>query len=217
MKDQWIEWLQAKQRHFFYGVTIIVACFFVAFQAFGKFYKGRPHSYLTVNQAFESWMSQDGAFEKLEEELTKHPEMASKFGARIAHELLAKGQVEMAEPFAQGVFNRVFKQTPEHTAFSEGSLLIQKGEFTQALQQSVALSERLDQSSLLYGFNLVRIASLFRALNDADQELAALEDLEGYIESHEKEANLLTRCFQEGSLTLSDYISERKSFFDQKN
>lgn len=215
MRDQWIEWLQGKQRHFFYGVTIIVACFFVTFQAFGKFYKGRPHSYLTVNQAFESWMSQEGAFEKLNDELAKHPEMAAKFGARIAHELLAKGQVEKAEPFVQNVFDRIFKQTPEHTSFSEGSILIQKGEFRQALQQSMALKERLSQNSLLYGFNLVRIASLCRALNIQDEEFAALEDLEGYLKTHGESAHLLSHCFQEGSLTLHTYIHHRKSSFQR--
>lgn len=216
MRDQWIEWLQDKQRHFFYGVTIVLASLFVAFQAFGKFHKPATSNYLLVNQAFEKWMYQGEAFEKLEAALHKNPELETKFGALIADKFLAQNDTDKAQSFADNVFKRVLNQTPEHTAFAQGSLLIQNGNLREALTSSLTLKADLDQDSLLYGFNLVRIASLTRALHSEGQEQSALEELETYMETHDKATTVLTECFHEGDLTLTDYITHRKASAPEK-
>ena len=77
---------------------------------------------------------------------------------------------------------------------------------------AITIKGQLEQSSLLYGFNLIRIASLSRALKTSDQEIAALEELETYMRDNKQESSILIKCFQEGSLTLADYISHRKAF-----
>ena len=211
MRDQWIEWLQEKQRHFFYGVILVVATFFLAFQLFGKFHKPARNHYFTADQAFEKWMHQGEAFEKLEIALSHHPELETKFGALIADKFIGQNEGDKAQPFAQNVFSRVLKQTPEHTAFAEGSLLIAKGNFRDALSRSISLKDRLGENTLLYGFNLVRIASLYRALELRDQEIASLEDLERFMQRNISIKEILNECFCEGELTLVDYISQRKS------
>ena len=211
MKDQWIEWLQERQRNFFYGIVIVIATFFVAFQLFGKFHKPRETQYLVANQAFEKWIAQGEAFDKLESALQTHPELETKFGAMIADKYIAQNEGEKAEPYAENVFKRVFRQTPEHTAFADGSLQIAKGNLREALTQAVVLKEHMGKDSLLYGFNLMRIASLYRALAVQGQELAALEELEHYMKENEKGASILSECFSdEGGTTLFDYIEERK-------
>lgn len=210
MKDQWIDWLQDKQRHFFYGVMIVVATLFIAFQLFGKFHQPRAKGYLSANQAYEKWIAQDEAFEKLEQAIKSQPELAAKFGALIADRFIGSNRGEKAEPFAQDVFQRVLKHTPEHTAFAEVSLLISKGKFQEALQQALALKGQLPHNSILYGFNLIRIASLYRALDLHEQEVVALEELEQYLKNGGETAQVLSDCFQEGNTTLTDYISQRK-------
>ncbi|MDN3506133.1 MAG: hypothetical protein P0S96_02785 [Simkaniaceae bacterium] len=216
MKDQWIDWLQDKQRHFFYGIIITLASLFIAFQAFGKFHKPATSNYLFVNQAFEKWMYQDEAFEKLETALHQNPELETKFGALIADKFLVQKSPDQAQPFADNVFQRVLNQTPEHTAFAQNSLLIEKGKLPEALTSSLALKTNLDPNTLLYGFNLVRIASLSRALDSSPQEQSALTELETYLHTNAKATTILTECFHEGNLTLTDYITHRKTSAPEK-
>ncbi|NGX39804.1 MAG: hypothetical protein KR126chlam1_01137 [Chlamydiae bacterium] len=211
MRDQWIDWLQDKQRHFFYGVILVIAVFFVAFQIAGKFHKGPTSNFFAANQVFEKWLLQKEPFDNLESALQKHPELETKFGARIAEKFIAQNDGESAEPFASRVFQRVFPEIPEHSTFAQGSLLIAKGNLEEALTMAVSLKERLDNDALLYGFNLVRIASLCRALDVSAEEQVALRELEGFIEEKSEAALLLNECFKEGTTTLSDYISQRKT------
>lgn len=209
MKDLWIDWLQEKQRHFFYGVAIIIAIIFVTFQLVQKFQKPTPTNYICANLAFEKWMLHGKDFDQLEKALSTHPDLNTKFGALIADKFIARNQGDKAKPFAEGVFNRVLKQTPEHTAFAEVSLLISEGKLNEALHHSLALNNSLDQSSLLYGFNLFRLASLYRALGDHPQELALLEELEHFMQSNPKGSSILEHCFNDGESSLADYISNR--------
>lgn len=211
MKDQWLDWLQEKQRHFFYGITIVVASLFIAFQTFGKFHKPKQSRFWVTYNSFEKGMLQGEAFEKLKRAIKDNPDLETKFGAQIADAFIAQNEGEKAEPFADKVFKRVKKQSPNHAEFAEGSLLISKGDFQNALSKAVTLNEKLDQGSLLYGFNLVRIASLYRVLETPDKEIAALQELENYMKMNQKASSILLQCFQEGDLTLEDYITYRKS------
>lgn len=211
MKDQWIGWLQDKQRHFFYAIGLVIATLFIAFQLAGKFHKQGINRYLVADQAFETWMLKGEAFDNLETTLRKHPELESKFGALIADKFFTQNEGERAEEFADKVFARVLKQTPGHVAFAEGSLLIAKNQFRDALVHAVALKESLGENSLLYGFNLVRLASLYRILDAREQEKSTLEDLRSYMERNANAASILTESYKEGNITLADYIIERTS------
>ncbi len=211
MRDHWIGWLQEKQRHFFYGVICVICSFFIAFQVFGRLHTSSNTRFLSVNQAFDHWMVQGEAFEKLEAALKQNPELESRYSAHIADKLIAQNEGKKASAIAQNVFKRVLDQTPEYSAFARASLLISEGKFNEALNQAIALKETTDENSILFGFNLVRIASLYRQLDDRSHELTALNELEDYLNTHEKTASVLTECFTEGSVTLSDYIHQRKS------
>ncbi len=211
MRDQWIDWLQEKQRHFFYGVIIVVAALFIAFQLFGKFHKPKDNYYLNANTAFEKWMAQGEALENVLTAIDNHPELETKFGALIAEKYISQNEGEKAEVFAKGVLQRVLKQTPEHAAFSHCSLLITKGNLQQAFEQSLSLQKSLGKTSLLYGFNLVRITSLCRALEYNEQEQMMLSDLNQFLNEHSDAAIILSDCFKEGEIALSDYIAHRKN------
>lgn len=214
MKDQWIEWLQDNQRRFFYGVTLVIATFFVAFQIFGKFHKPARQKTLAPKHSFEKLLVQGEAFDKLEEVIKQNPELETKFGAMIADKFIVQNDGERAQPFAEVVFQRVLKHTPEYAAFARGSLLISKGRFQDALVEAVSLKKELNHDTLLFGFNLVRIASLCRALEAPVAECEALDELKLFMESYEKAATVLTECFHEGEVTLLDYIHDRKSLVE---
>lgn len=211
MKDQWIEWLQDNQRRFFYGVTLVVTTFFVAFQIFGKFHKSSHNKTLAVTQSFEKWLAQGESFEKMEEAFVKNPELSTKFGAAVADKFIVQNEGDRAEPFAKEVFKRGLKQTPKHTAFAKGSLLIAKGQLQDALTEAVALKKDLNSDTLLFGFNLVRIACLCRSLQAPDTEKEALKELEDLMKANQNMAKVLTECFHEGDVKLLDYIYDRKS------
>lgn len=210
MHDQWIDWLQVSRRHFFYGVLVIVAAFFVAFQIYERFTKPQINQVLTASAAYDKWAHQGEAFENLEAMLDARPELETKFGALIAKRFIVQNEGDRAEPYAQNVFDRVLKHTPDHAAFANGSLLIAKGSLEEALVESVALKERLSESSLLYGFNLVRIASLYRETEALEEERIALKELERYLADHEDEGQVIRECFRIENTTLDDYIEHRK-------
>lgn len=217
MRDQWIEWLQDNHRRFFYGVTLVVASFFLAFQVFAKYHKtARSKPPAVLQETFENWLVQGEAFEKLEEALKRTPELETRLGAMIADKFIVQNDGQRAEPFAEGVLRRVLRQTPEHAMFAHGSLLIAKGELENALTEALSLKEQLDQSTLLYGFNLVRIASLSRALECFAAEQTVLEELETFMQAHQSAASILMECFHEGTTTLVDYIHERKTHANSK-
>jgi hypothetical protein len=214
MKDQWIEWLQDNQRRFFYGVTLVIAIFFVAFQIFGKFHKSAHRKILASTRPFEKWLVHGEAVDRLEEAVKLNPELETKFGAVIADKFIIHNDGERACPFAERVFQRIVKQAPEHAVFARGSLLISKGQFQDALVEAISLKKGLSHDTLLFGFNLVRIASLCCALKTPAAEREALDQLELFMESHEQAATVLGECFHEGEMTLLDYIHSRKSQVD---
>lgn len=210
MKDQWLDWLQEKQRHFFYGLTVVVASLFVAFQLFGKFHAPKKSKYLLAIRDFEKWLSSGESFDKIETALREHPELETKFGALIANQFIVNHQGDQAEKYAKAVLNRVQKHLPEHASFAEGSLTIAKGQLEEALKSSLSLRQKTDSHSVLYGFNLLRIASLYRELNNHPQEVSTLTELEEFLSHNEKASHALNQSFQQNNITLSDYISHRK-------
>lgn len=211
MKDLWLDWLQEKQRNFFYGVAAVVVLFFVAFQLFEKFHTSEPRNYLSTNLAFEKWLLHDKDFNEVEEALKSNPDLESKFGALIANKFIVRNEGNRAQPFAEEVFDRVLQKIPEHTEFAKGSLLISKGSLKEALNHSISLHHRLKKDSVLYGFNLFRISSLYRALGDRPSEVISLGQLEHFMETNMKASTILTECFSEGEATLLNYIAQRKS------
>jgi len=105
--------------------------------------------------------------------------------------------------------SHLLKPSPEHTSYAEGSLLISQGNLTQALDHSAALGNRLEKDSLLYGFNLFRLASLHRALNHSAEERASLEELQAFIEQNPKAHAVLEQSFSKDQNSLSDYITKQ--------
>lgn len=209
MKEALAYWLKEKQNHIFYGCVFIVGALILTFKIY--YPKKQSADFLTVEKAYTHWEQTGENLEELSTALKQHPEMETKFGASIADRFILQGNGDGAKAFAEGVFQRISNYIPKHTAYAQGSVLIAQGNLSQALQQSIDLKEITQKDSLLYGFILLRLASLSRALNENEEELTSLVDLEHYLKSNSTDAQTIEHCFSRETNSLQNYINFRKN------
>ncbi len=111
-------------------------------------------------------------------------------------------------PYISRVFKRVGGLTGYYEDFSKTSILINNKEFKSALEAAKKLKQTLgpDHGSFLYAYNLLRIVSLEKEVGSPQEELQAIEDLQNNPQSY----SLLEESFKDQSISLSDYLKERK-------
>lgn len=154
--------------------------------------------------------------EQLEAIMQRHPELKPKYEGSLAQILLVTGKIPQAKIF----INDIFKRTePDHLKlyqdYTEASLLIGLGNYADALISAKQLKENLDSqgsdtNSVLYGFNLVRLALLYQQAGKSQEELKIWEDLQNQSQTIK---GLLTvaQAFQIGNASLSQYAEARKN------
>jgi hypothetical protein len=219
-------------------VTLIVLSFFL-FQLTGKLSNGKKSDYLQVQKAFHNWLSKETQdpqlLSNLEKPLRSHPELEAKFGTHIAQRLLGHDEVRKADVYASAALKRTQELTsPYYSRFSRNTLVISQGKYAEALEEAKRLKKELEtddafwdgrdkfirSGSILYAYNLVRIASLQRQLGSKEGELEAWEELvrnAGWkdrpvnLKTYDPEAYaLLAQNFSQGDITLLDFIEQRK-------
>lgn len=219
-------------------ITLIVLVFFL-FQLMGKFSVGAKSDYLEVQKAFATWVSQETedhrSFKNLEKPLRRHPELQAKFGNQIAQRLLGLGDVNKADAYAKAALVRSQDLTsPYYSRFSRNTLLISQGKYLEAIDEAKRLKTDLEKDetfwegrdkfvrsgTILYAYNLMRIASLERQVGSKEGELKAWEELiqnAGWknlpvnMKTYDQEAYaLLAQNFTQGDVSLLDYIEQRK-------
>jgi len=219
-------------------ITLIALAFFL-FQLMGKFSTGKKSDYLEVQKAFTAWVSQEtedhNLLKSLEKPLSRHPELQAKFGNQIAQRLLSLGDVNKADAYARAALSRSQDLTsPYYSRFSRNTLMISHGKYLEALEEAKRLKTDLERDdafwesrdkfvrsgTILYAYNLVRIASLERQLGSKEGELKAWEELvqnagwkslPANMKTYDPEAYaLLAQNFTQGDVSLLDYIEQRK-------
>ncbi len=110
---------------------------------------------------------------------------------------------------------RVQELVPAHARFAKNSLTIGQGDYAHALMEAKELKRSLqerteERSSLLYHFNLLRIAFLEMQLGNPQEELAGWTELLQAGEQDPREWALLLSCFQKEDLSLLDFIHARQ-------
>lgn len=122
--------------------------------------------------------------------------------------------------------------SPYYAEFAQGSSFIEKKQWEKALKVTRAIRENMKgdsafwnhqdllvrSGSVLYLYNLLRLVSLERKVGSPEGELAAVDELLASIERSEapmefldKEAcAMVSSAFRDGTLSLSDYLHERK-------
>ncbi len=178
-------------------------------------------SYAEAETAFTKWSAtpnDDALYASLKSAIRNVPALQKKYEATIAQKLIDMDKLDEAIAMADRSLSRVKNEVPYHAAFAGTSLLIERGSFQEALEKSVALKEQMGTSflteykggSLLYAHNLLRIACLQQELNNKPGEKAAWEELELFLQTKAKSAQILLGSFSEKQIDLTQYSAERK-------
>ncbi len=243
-KTMYTQWVSGNSKTILVSALSLVATALFLYQISGRPHARKHSDFLHVDQAFQNWISQETqdpkVFQQLEKPLRDHPELQSKFGTAIAQRLLALGEVKKAEKYAEGALKRSQElNSGYYSDFSRNSLLIGQGKYVEALERARSLKVTMIQDdgfwqsrdplvhsgTILYAYNLLRIAALERQLGSKEGELHAWEeflqnagwkgapshpntyDPEGYA--------LLSQNFTQGEISLNDYIQKRMALLSQ--
>lgn len=222
-----IEWLSAHKRTllwiFFALIALIVIAsrfiythnvnaesdFFQAQTAFTQFQKAALTSPTETSSAATD-------LQQLIAIMQRHPELKPKYEGSLAQTLLVGGEVPQAQSFIEDIFKRT---QPDHLKlyqdYTQTSLLISEGRYAEALLQTQQLKSVLDPlnegtNSILYVFNLIRLAMLYQQTGQPEQELKTWEELQNQPQRLEAvlAANQILKI---GQASLNEYIEERKT------
>lgn len=172
--------------------------------------------------------SEDQANEirKLKQLMAKHKDLSSKYDALLAQYLIYSNNPDEALPLAEKAIKRTLKENnPYYSAYAQTSLAILQKHDERALTEAQSLEEKMrpllgtseaqrEFGSVLYFYNLLRIASLQQRLGQSSEELATWDKAEDFLnqpsmwERNEKEVML--NNFAEGNSRLSDFIEHRR-------
>lgn len=184
-----------------------------------------PTSYASAESIFSQWMAspQDAElYEKMRKALKKVPGLEKKYEAAIAQKLLDGERMDEALDMAHRSLGRIKGDMPFHAAFATNSLLIEQKAYPDALIRAIELKEQMERNfdfnvpnpfaggSLLYAYNLMRIACLQEKLKNASGEKVAWEEFEAFIHKKENISDLIVASFSEQKIDLNSYIAERK-------
>lgn len=217
--DAWLRNLSERKRQ----IATSLACFTAGIALLIAYFQSGPNalSYAAAEGAIAKWEAspQDEAlYQNMKQALRTVPDLQKKHEGAIAQKLLDTDRIDEALVIANRSLNRVKDEVPFHAIYAETSLLIEQGSFQEALENAVALKEQMGSSflkeakggSLVYVYNLLRIACLQQELKNRHGERAAWEELEGFLKSDSPVAHTLLDNFSEKQINLNQYIAERK-------
>ncbi len=219
------------------GVGVLAAAGWALYQ----WNTGSPGDYLAAEKTFNEWSGdRNEKLIKLQKILKHHPELHAKYDGRIAQKLLLSSQQGLAASFSKATQKRIGEFSPYYMQFSNCSLLIGEKKFDEALSQSKALKQSLDQDeafwktksevvkhgAVLYGYNLLRIAFLEQMVGNAAGELAAWKEFKreaGWLESEPptkqldpESFSMIGQSFQKNDVSLKDFIQYRETLLKGK-
>jgi len=237
-KDSFIDWVILHAKTILLSVIGLLMALFLLYQFTGKKERGSSSDFIGANTLFQQWVSSTSeekeTFQKLENVLHRHPELLAKFGGLIAERCLQLQDLDGALRYAKGMSQNQ-KKSSYFSQFSKTSLLIGEGKYDEALSLAKKLKTAMEEDrafwqnqtqsvrtgSLLFAFNLLRIASLERQQGSSDGERKAWEEFEKHASyasipmdvkmDHPEAYALLYQNYREQAVSLSDYISHRKA------
>lgn len=238
------EWISEHGKVILLSFVTLIVLSFCLFQLAGKFLPSQKSDYLHIQKAFHAWVSKElpdaQLFSALEKPLKSHPELEAKFGAHIAQRLLSQGEVHKANTYASSLLKRAQELTSTYyPRFSRNTLLISQGKYIEALEEAKQLKVDLESDdvfwqgrdklvrsgTILYAYNLMRIASLEGQVGSKEGELKAWDELvhnagwqgsPANVKTYDPEAYaLLAQNFTQGDISLLDYIEQRKKDLTQ--
>lgn len=250
--DPSFQWLMKHRKNILYFFVALFALAIIAFKlTTGKTSKAES-SYLTAENYFSLLQNslrgepnpnvRINTLDNLKKITDQYPELRSRYDGFIAQLLLIQEKTEEALPLAERTLSRIAKdQLPPYSDFTSTTLLISQGQYKEALTQALTLKDLMiqqtvdlpqnpkvtDFGSLLFAYNLFRIAMLQQHIGNAEQELEAWEEWKYYAQTNGEKTfvsksidpeafSRLNQQVGEGDFTLTDYIKEREQHLKQK-
>lgn len=227
------EWILSHKRMLLIGCLTLCVLSVVLFRFFPSFSSGMSKANsLFYSAALETDLEE---LKKLEKMFQKEPFLRSQLGNELTQRFLSIGDVGKARRYAEGVQKHTRDLLSSYYArFAHNTFAISSGHYAQALDEAKLLKKDLEKDetfwskrdktirsgSLLYAYNLIRIAALERALGSKEGELAAwteLVDNAGWLgapknmQMYDPEAYaLIAQHFQKGEISFLDFINARK-------
>lgn len=225
--DRWILLLEEKK-----NISLGLLALVITLGAWIGYSQSGPtvQQYVAAQDAFAQWKhspQEEALYQKAQKAMQKLPLLQAKYESAFAQKLLDLKKTAEAMPLAHQSLKRVHQETPFHAAFAAGSLLIEQGEYQEALEQTVALKEALAHfletqqiasdslrgGTVLYAHALIRIACLQQQLQNSPGEKVAWEEVEAFLQGKPEKnelANLVLKGFTDSHIDLSVYLQERK-------
>lgn len=222
------------------SLVLLIPFFLVMLLLIFKFsaYKTKAErDFLAVKNAYLKWENsqelENDSFQMLRGLIKKHPELVAPYETLIIQKILALGAEKKARPFIENLAKRV--SDSYYTQFSKATLSIAEGDLDRALQEAFSLKEKMlsDKNfwegqktphfgSILFAFNLLRIAILSQSLERGEDELIAWKELKDYarwsggsdktLVNLDREAfDILLQHFTDQNLSIKDYIKYREA------
>lgn len=219
-----LEWLTANKKNILTGFAILFALLILSYRILAQNAANSETDYVyaqIVFRDFQESAQKDGLGQEklieLESILQRHPELHAKYDGAVAETLLIRGEVAKATPFAQSVFERTSVDNLNfYQTFGKTSLLIASGDYQNAYEKVKELKIQMDEDTthnygpVLYGYNLIRIASLQQVLGFAEEENRTWEELKKYAIANEGFSDL-DQVFAEGKASLAGYVESRQN------
>lgn len=217
--QNWFLNFSERKRQIAFSITSVIAggAILIGYSQMGP----NAMNYAQAEEVFAKWATspQDAVlYASMKEAMRNVPELQKKYEATIVQTLLNTDKLQDALSMAHSSLARVKDEVPFHAVYAQASLLIEQGNFQEALEKAVSLKEQMGPSflkenkagALLYMHNLLRIACLHQELKNRPGERAAWEELESILQLESKPAQSLLGNFTEREVNLIQYIAERK-------
>jgi hypothetical protein len=229
-----LDWFSAHLNVAIIGSIATLTLLFSAGKFLGWFRGDSQVDFVAAQIAYHKWNGSLEALGRLEKLIRRHPELHAKYDGPIAQKLLSSSERGLGHSYAKSVLKRTSGFSPHYTAFAKGSLLIAEGKLSEALTIAKELKVNMESDtpfwekrskivrhgSLLYAYNLLRIATLEKAAGSPQGELLAWQEFKknaGWqgeqqaTQTYDPEAyQLIQQNFQKQATSLWDYIQHRE-------
>lgn len=218
-----IEWLSANKKNILIGFIILFVLLIFSYRILAQRTVNAESDYVSAQIIFNHIQESAPSGELLQDQLTelsaiihRHPELGAKYDAPLAEMLLIEGQAAQAAPYAKSVFARTkADDLAFYRSFGETSLLIAAGDHQKAYEKAKELKQQLDQDTshrygaVLYGYNLIRLASLEQALGLTEEENKTWDELKSFSNA-EIDFSDAIKVYSDGKASLSGYVESRQ-------
>lgn len=233
------QWLSTYGRYLLWAVLALVFVLILIYRLIGANTAREERDFIEANNVFQQFenaapnsAAAHESLDKLSSLLQKTPELHAKYDGLIAQILINRGDVNAATNYANLALERTQSEdAPFYTNYSQTTLLIAQKNYQEALNRSLALNEKMQESevhhhqqpemrgwgTVLFGYNLCRIALLQQILGLPDAEYKTWQEWKKFYNNNRHTSiEKMASAFTEGKVTLIDYIESRESLLKKQ-